>query len=87
MQQYQPTWDLDSLFPGGSKSVKFRVYLENVKTGIHELEERMADLNVTGKNSEEKLCEFTNALEQTMLRFREASAFISCLSAQDVTDL
>lgn len=86
MQQYQPIWDLDSLFPGGSTSEEFRAYLEVVKTGIDELEEKLVDLNVTGKNSEEKLFEFTNALEQTMLRFREASAFISCLSAQDVTD-
>jgi pepF/M3 family oligoendopeptidase len=86
MQTYQPTWDLDSLFEGGSTSQAFQEYLEKTKHDIGELATELENMKLGEKGSAEELANFTEKLEGTIFRFREASAFVSCLSAQDVTD-
>lgn len=86
METYQPTWDLDSIFPGGSTSDAFRVYVDNIKIEIQTLQTQLDTISPEQENLTEPLIAFTNDLEKTMFHIREASAFVSCLSAQDVTD-
>lgn len=86
MGEYIPTWDLESLFPGGSTSKEFKVYLENINEEIKVLSDQLRQLDSERKNLVEEVVSFIRQLEQTMFHFREAAAFISCLSAQDVTD-
>lgn len=63
MQNYHPTWDLDSLFPGGSASKEFREYLESIKTGIHRLKDQLDTLNLEDDQLAEELAGFTATLE------------------------
>lgn len=87
MQAYNPTWDLEGIFPGGSESEAFRTY-------ISDIEEAIAKLSVTvdsftpDKNKVDGplLGEVVEQLEKTMKELTEAGAFISCLSAQNVKD-
>lgn len=84
---FQPTWDLDVIFPGGSKSSEFQNYLKNVEKRLQTLSGLVKNLVVTdGKVNVHKFTEVVNYFEKTMKQFRESSAFISCLSAQDVND-
>lgn len=79
---YNPTWDLDVIFSGGSQATTFHTYIDNVQ---HE----MADLSetVTAFNPEEpQLFNVVQQMEGTMKKLREVFAFVSCLSAQNVKD-
>lgn len=86
MKEYNPTWDLDSLFPGGSASQQFRDYLGQIRTEIKQLEDQFTTLEVEADTFSTMLTQFIMELEKTMFKLREAGAFVSCLSAQDVTD-
>lgn len=84
---YDPTWDLDVIFPGGSESEQFRTYLTTLEEALDEL----ASIVDAFDPSEEKalsheLSEIVTKLELSMKKQREAFAFISCLSAQNVHD-
>lgn len=84
---FNPTWDLDVIFPGGSSSTEFERYLENVEKELLDLSIVIENLEGTeGKISEDQLIEVVTHLERTVKQLRESSAFISCLSAQDVND-
>lgn len=86
MQEYNPKWDLDSLFPGGSTSTAFHTYLENLHTDIKELLKLVKEIDPAKESTAENLQLFITKLEDAMFRFREAAAFVSCLHAQDVND-
>lgn len=87
MEEFQPTWDLETIFPGGSQSKDFQAYLKTVEEQIESLKKSVEVLEVTeGKVNVEKLARLIESLEKTMKKLREISAFVSCLSAQDVTD-
>ncbi|MCF3944765.1 M3 family oligoendopeptidase [Oceanobacillus alkalisoli] len=86
MKEYNPTWDLDSLFTGGSASQEFRNYLNQIQTEIKQLEEQFITLEAKSDIFSATLTEFIKELEETLFKIREAGAFVSCLSAQDVMD-
>ncbi|GIO21703.1 M3 family oligoendopeptidase [Oceanobacillus sp. J11TS1] len=83
-QKLQPTWDLDVIFPGQSSSTEFRRFVDEVTNEIEAIMEVVNDLDANG---EVKAWEevFVN-LENVIKKSREMGAYISCLSAQDVTD-
>lgn len=86
-QTYNPTWDLDVIFPGGSDSEAFRTYLKEIEKDKETFSAEVEAFTPEGGNVEaEQLMGVVNELESVMKKLREASAFISCLSAQDVTD-
>lgn len=86
-QTYNPTWDLDVIFPGGSDSEAFRTYLKDIEKDKETFSAEVeAFTPEDGNVEEEQLTGVVNELESVMKKLREASAFISCLSAQDVTD-
>lgn len=79
-----PTWDLETIFPGGSGSPQFAAYLEELAAGIESLKaevEALTPLSPAGAWEET-----IGQIQDTMARLRQAGAFISCLTAQDVTD-
>ncbi|MEC5425153.1 M3 family oligoendopeptidase [Virgibacillus sp. C22-A2] len=86
-QSYNPTWDLDVIFPGGSESEEFTTYLKTIKEEMGKLS-KTVDNFVPGQEggSTNQLAGIVTHLESTMKKVREAFAFISCLSAQDVND-
>lgn len=84
MQKLQPTWDLDVIFSGQSNSEEFRQFVDGVSKGIKELTEEVNHLDA---NEElEAWEEILENLEDITKKSREMGAYISCLSAQDVTD-
>ncbi|MFD1172116.1 M3 family oligoendopeptidase [Oceanobacillus picturae] len=86
-QTYNPTWDLDVIFPGGSDSEAFRTYLKEIEKDKETFSAEVEAFTPEDGNVEaEQLIGVVNELESVMKKLREASAFISCLSAQDVTD-
>ncbi|WP_405100593.1 M3 family oligoendopeptidase [Oceanobacillus sp. FSL H7-0719] len=85
-ETYNPVWDLDGIFPGGSSSEAYAGYVENIKQEIKTLSAELAEFNPEQKNVEADLVKIINDLESTMIHIRQSGAFVSCLSAQDVND-
>lgn len=84
---FQSTWDLDSIFPGGSQSSVFRDYLQTIEKELEKLSNDIKSLEISkGKIEVQPLASFIESFEKTMKKLREASAFINCLHAQDITD-
>ncbi|MCT1903452.1 M3 family oligoendopeptidase [Oceanobacillus sojae] len=83
-QKLQPTWDLDVIFPGQSNSEEFRQFVDEVKRDIAELTKEVNHLDANGGTEAWEI--ILEKLEVLTKRSREMGAYISCLSAQDVTD-
>jgi len=80
---YHQNWDLESIFPGGSESVSYTSYLEQLLKDITALSTRVS--SATDFGFEE--CSTCLLLVQSLAnRMRQAGAFIGCLNAQNVKD-
>ncbi|MCP3030209.1 M3 family oligoendopeptidase [Halobacillus sp. A1] len=87
MKEYHQQWDLDAIFPGGSDSVELTTYVANIELRISELHQHVQNF-VFPKIPEQtkELREVIDHAQEAAKRLKEFSAFISCLSAQDVKD-
>jgi oligoendopeptidase F len=86
-REYEKTWDLDVIFPGGSDSNEFQTYLEDVQSRMEELSTSVQDFDPNDtENNMSTLSNIVTQLETAMKKLRESFAFISCLSAQNVKD-
>lgn len=92
-----PTWDLDTIFNGGSSSKTFSTFLTELEASIDTLVEMVKPLATAVNTSEQDDLNSTNEASSTVAnailqvqdvesRLREATAFVECLNAQDVTD-
>ncbi|WP_042145186.1 M3 family oligoendopeptidase [Paucisalibacillus sp. EB02] len=84
--EYEKTWDLDVIFPGGSESIEFQEYLKIVETELNELSTLVMEYDPDKNGNSLLLVDIVKTLEATMKKLRESFAYISCLSAQDVKD-
>ncbi|ASN05957.1 M3 family oligoendopeptidase [Virgibacillus necropolis] len=82
---YELTWDLDIIFKGGSNSKQFDSYLQEIKASMEQLLDSVQQFNPTSVSAD-TLVAIVDRFEVTMKKLREAFAYISCLSAQDVKD-
>nr|WP_244516912.1 M3 family oligoendopeptidase [Alkalicoccus daliensis] len=85
-QKYSLTWNLDSVFPGGSASNQFRQFLVNTETDLSTMKAKVAQ---AAKKDAPDVTEWAAVVErlQTIgMKVREVNAFVSCLTAQDVKD-
>jgi len=85
-QSYSLTWNLESLFPGGSSSSQYSAFVEATETLSATL---LKELQASGENTVPdagQLTEWTEKLQQVLSRLREADAFVSCLTSQDMSD-
>src|SRR5690625_7525295 len=80
---YNPTRDLEVIFPGGSASKQFHTYIDNIEKEIGNLATLVEQFTT---NDPETLEKIIDNLERTVKTLREAGAFISCLSAQNMKD-
>lgn len=87
IKEYQETWDLEGLFPGGSDSLKFKEHLaismdeiDKLSTYVHTFEplKEEGDQNV--------LLQIVQQFEIVVKKVRQAGAFVSCLEAQNIED-
>lgn len=86
-QTLHPTWDLDVIFPGGSDSKAFHTYLQSTQEEMKNLFNTVSYFSPKKRDGDkETLVLLIKQLEATMKKVREAFAFISCLSAQNLKD-
>ncbi|MGF9797532.1 M3 family oligoendopeptidase [Brevibacillus agri] len=78
-------WDLDVLFPGGSESTAFLAFLEQLEKDISQLKARVEDAALALQEKDAFL-EVVSEVQSIAVRMRQAGAFISCLTAQNVKD-
>ncbi len=76
------TWDLDVFFPGGSRSEAFAGYLDRLETDVRAFVDEVQGTKAGDVDWVRRL----SSVQDLMWRLRQASAFIACQSAQDVTD-
>lgn len=79
---YNPTWDLDVIFTGGSESEAFHTYIDNIQNEMEKLSALVTDFNP----EKPEILVVIQQMEGTMKKLREAFAYVSCLSAQNVKD-
>ncbi len=82
-----PTWDLESIFPGGSKSeqfTKFRESLQKKNDTANKLFKSLP-LKISGQ-SVGKYLKFIRLLQEMYDDIELILSFSNCLSSQDVTD-
>ncbi|CAH0118304.1 Oligoendopeptidase F, plasmid [Paenibacillus sp. CECT 9249] len=86
-QPLQPTWDLDSIFAGGSGSAPFASFLQTLQEDLSSLQQQFKEFQLP-RNVEEtgKLNELLDRIQSAMQRLREASAFTECLTAENQKD-
>ncbi|MGO0059492.1 M3 family oligoendopeptidase [Brevibacillus fluminis] len=84
---YNPVWNMDSVFPGGSESAEFAAFLTQLEKNIGLLGDQV---HKAKEAAEQDLLpvwrELLAAIQNTSAQLREAGAFISCLTAQNVHD-
>ncbi len=79
LKDLQLTWDLESIFPGGSQSPQLQSYLKQLDSDIGKL---AGDVEQP-INDWEQLIE---RVQDISARLRQAGAFVGCLNAQDTKD-
>ncbi|KSU85843.1 oligoendopeptidase, pepF/M3 family [Fictibacillus enclensis] len=82
LQGLRQSWDLESIFKGGSRS-------EELLAAIGRIEKQLADLNQKVESfqfSEEALQEVVEGVQQNAALINECVSFVGCLTAQDVND-
>ncbi|MCF6094114.1 M3 family oligoendopeptidase [Microaerobacter geothermalis] len=87
LNELNPTWKLENIFPGGSESEKLEGFLEQLEEDLLLFQQKISGEKVP-QNMEEAQ-EWSNNLDRIQdleKRIREASAFVSCLTAQNVKD-
>ncbi|MFS0752030.1 M3 family oligoendopeptidase [Oceanobacillus sp. 1P07AA] len=80
-----PVWDLDTIFSGGSHSKEYQEHVQQVREDIILLSQHVIQIDLSSINVDEWVSIFKN-LEKLQKEFREASAFVSCVHAQNVKD-
>ena len=82
-----PTWELDSIFPGGSSSAELKTFrqklksqLDTISTEVTKLPEQIDDSSLGA------WVEFILAFQSTLADIELVQAFAGCLTAQNVKD-
>lgn len=79
------SWNLESLFAGGSSSSQFSAFVEETEKLAAAL---LLELQNTGDAaaSDEEMADWTSKLQSVLTRLNEADSFTSCLTSQDMND-
>ena len=82
-----PRWEIDSIFPGGSKSPKFADYRKVIAKDLAKLGKTLDKLpRKLDDNSRPKWAKWILDLQELYERLHLASAYCGCLVSQDVND-
>lgn len=81
------TWELDSIFPGGSSSSELESFLKNLEQDIAALQGLVKNaVSPTDVESTKALDEVIELLQSCSGRLVEVSSFAGCLGAQNQLD-
>ncbi|GAA0613935.1 M3 family oligoendopeptidase [Virgibacillus siamensis] len=83
---YNPAWDIDVIFPGGSDSTELHTYMSDIKKDLQALANAVEKFDPVQINRSEEIKKMADLLEDTQNKMGEAFAFISYINAQDVHD-
>lgn len=87
MNHYETTWDLETIFKGGSNSEELQTYIAEFEQNLKMLEKRVEGFSIPNMPEEvDELSFILELLETSTKQLREIGAFASCLTAQDTTD-
>jgi len=82
-----PTWDLDSIFPGGSTSPQFKAHRDKVKKELADAAGLLTALpEHIDTASLPKWVAFVETLQSSLANIELVMAFAGCLTAQNVKD-
>ena len=82
------TWDLESIFPGGSASAEYNEFRKAIAIDLDKAQRTLAGLprHVNDDEMRSKWTAFFLLVQNLMERIDHASGFVGCLIAQDVAD-
>ena len=85
--QKAPTWDLESIFPGGSKSKEYADFRKKIAEDLEKAKKALENLpkNLDGDNLD-KWAVWILEMQRIYEHIYMASAFAGCLVCQDVAD-
>lgn len=82
-KQYPLTWELDSIYEGGSGSTAFMQELKGMEEDMERLD---AELAGNALLDADKLAQLTEIVQSVLLRLRETDSFVACLMAANIRD-
>ncbi|HWI62681.1 MAG TPA: M3 family oligoendopeptidase [Symbiobacteriaceae bacterium] len=86
--RYQQTWDLESVFAGGSKSPALHGHMDEVAESLKALKAKLDTLpSPDTADGLSAWYEVLMASQQLIDQFYQAGAYLACLTAQDVRDM
>ncbi|MDR0266907.1 M3 family oligoendopeptidase, partial [Paenibacillus sp.] len=81
------TWDLESIFPGGSASSEYQAFLEELEKDLLKLKEDVKAASAPKDLEETKAFDaIISSMGSCITRISEGSSFVSCLQAQNQSD-
>lgn len=82
-----PTWELDSIFPGGSASEELQSFLKKLDEDIAELHSSIKEKSAPQSLEDTSIFDaIIDGLQSAKSRISEANSFVSCLGAQNQQD-
>ncbi len=82
-----PRWEIDSIFPGGSKSVQFAEFRKGIASSLTRLEKSLKKLPPKLTDASiSKWAKWILDLQKTYEELHLAGAFVGCLTSQNVND-
>jgi oligoendopeptidase F len=86
VQKYSEIWNLDTIFPGGSQSKEFQEHLQSLEAELNVFQKKLDNTQQEQNGDVSVWAAYVNEAQEVGKKAREAGAFISCLTAQDVND-
>lgn len=83
----QQTWDLDVIFPGGSSSAEFNIFVDTMGDDVATFRKKLEGAAPpSNANDTSHLQELTNLLQTIQTKLSEAYSFTGCLAAENQND-
>lgn len=84
---YALTWDLDSIFPGGSQSKELTGRMELLEEQLKDYQSKVKNFEVKDRDITANLATLLNLREKIANGFSQCSSFLNALMSADVTDV
>lgn len=83
MMKYNDTWDLEAIFPGGTKSAQLQEKINSIKTEIKEYEGLIRDANLKAVESLQALIDLEESISRSL---RQVGTFITMYQSAYMDD-
>lgn len=85
-QTFSLTWNLETLFPGGSASPQFAAFVEESEALAAGLLKELQDASEAYAVGFERLTDWTDKLQEVLSHLREANSYVACITSQQTSD-